>query len=156
MPVLCAVVFISRLGTGVPILALMLLIAAAQGIMGPLIGYNLPNPHYKYFMYVDQPQYMSYVVPAFGAFAIAVYLGLGSSKTTFIGIENMAKPEVNDMIENCEPYCERVATGKVIELLDSQFIYEVQKDVEKGREKIPDEKKSKRMGMSDEIWSKRK
>ena len=70
--------FISRLGNGLPILELMLLIAAAQWIMGPLIEYNLPNLHYKYFMYVDQQQYMSYVVPAFGAFAIAVYLGLGS------------------------------------------------------------------------------
>ena len=83
--------FISRLGNGLPILELMLLIAAAQWIMGPLIEYNLPNLHYKYFMYVDQQQYMSYVVPAYGAFAIAVYLGLGSLKTTFIGVEKLKR-----------------------------------------------------------------
>ena len=64
---LTALRFISRLGNGLPILELMLFIAAAQWIMGPLIEYNLPNLHYKYFMYVDQQQYMSYVVPAFGA-----------------------------------------------------------------------------------------
>ena len=75
--------FISQLGKSLPILELMLFIAAAQWIMGPLIEYNLPNLHYKYFMYVDQQQYMSYVVPAFGAFAIAVYLGLGLVKNHF-------------------------------------------------------------------------
>ena len=89
--VLIALRFISQLGKSLPILELMLLIAAAQWIMGPLIEYNLPNLHYKYFMYVDQQQYMSYVVPAFGAFAIAVYLGLGSSKTTFIGVEKLKR-----------------------------------------------------------------
>ena len=81
--VLIALRFISQLGKSLPILELMLLIAAAQWIMGPLIEYNLPNLHYKYFMYVDQQQYMSYVVPAFGAFAIAVYLGLGSYQNYF-------------------------------------------------------------------------
>ena len=81
--------FISQLGKSLPILELMLLIAGAQWIIGPLIEYNLPNLHYKYFMYVDQGPYMSYVVPAYGAFAMAVYLGLGSSKTTFIGVEKL-------------------------------------------------------------------
>ena len=71
-----------------------------------------------------------------------------------MGIENMAKPEVNDMIEHSEPTFDRVATGKVIELLDLQFIYEVHKVVEKGREKIPVDKTSTRMCMFDEIWSK--
>jgi hypothetical protein len=42
----------------------------------------------------------------------------------------------------------------VTELLDSQFIYEVHKVVEKGREKIPADKTSTRMCMFDEIWSK--
>ena len=96
--VLIALRFISQLGKSLPILELMLLIAAAQWIMGPLIEYNLPNLHYKYFMYVDQQQYMSYVVPAFGAFAIAVYLGLGYTKTTFIGIEKLGANEVSSFI----------------------------------------------------------
>ena len=65
----------------------------------------------------------------------------------------MAKPEVDDMIEHSEPAFDRVATGKVVELLDSQFIYEVHKLVEKGREKIPVDKTSTRMCMFDEKWS---
>ena len=66
----------------------------------------------------------------------------------------MAKPEVGDMIEHSEPSFDRVATGKVVELLSSQFVYEVHKVVEKGREKIPVDKTSTRMCMFDEIWSK--
>ena len=66
----------------------------------------------------------------------------------------MAKPEVNDMIEHSEPAFDRVATGKVTELLSSQFIYEVHNVIEKGREKIPVDKTSTRMCMFDEIWSK--
>ena len=69
----------------------------------------------------------------------------------------MAKPEVDDMIEHSEPAFDRVATGKVVELLDSQFIYEVHKLVEKGREKIPVDKTSTRMCLyndSSESWKK--
>jgi len=66
----------------------------------------------------------------------------------------MAKPEVGDMIEHSEPSFQRVATGKVVQLLDTQFIYEVHKVVEKDREKIPADKTSTRMCMFDEIWSK--
>ena len=66
----------------------------------------------------------------------------------------MAKPEINDMIEHS---FERVATGKVVQLLDTQFVYEVHKVVEKGREKIPADKTSTRMCLyndSDESWKK--
>lgn len=66
----------------------------------------------------------------------------------------MAKPEVGDIIEHSEPSFDRVATGKVVELLSSQFIYEVHKVVEKGREKIPVDKTSTRMCMFNETWSK--
>ena len=51
----------------------------------------------------------------------------------------------------------RVATGKVTELLDLHFIYEVHKVVEKGREKIPVDKTSTRMCLyndSNESWKK--
>jgi len=58
------------------------------------------------------------------------------------------------MIEHSEPGMDRVATGKVVELLGAQFVYEVHKVVEKGREKIPVDKTSTRMCMFDEIWSK--
>ena len=69
----------------------------------------------------------------------------------------MAKPEVDDIIEHSEPLAKRVTTGKVIQLLESQFVYEVHKIVEKGREKIPADKTSTRMCMfsdSYESWAK--
>ena len=69
----------------------------------------------------------------------------------------MAKPEVNDIIEHSEPGMDRIATGKVIELLDLQFIYEVHKVEEKGRVKIPVDKTSTRMCLyndSSESWKK--
>ena len=66
----------------------------------------------------------------------------------------MAKPEVDDIIEHSEPASERVATGKVTELLGAQFVYEVHKIVEKGREKIPADKTSTRMCMFNESWKK--
>jgi len=58
------------------------------------------------------------------------------------------------MIEHSEPSFDRVATGKVVELLGAQFVYEVHKVVEKGREKIPVDKTSTRMCMFNETWSK--
>ena len=47
----------------------------------------------------------------------------------------MAQPKVGNMIEHSEPGMDRVATGKVAELLGAQFVYEVHKVVEKGRGK---------------------
>ena len=86
---LIALRFISQLGKSLPILELMLFIAAAQWIIGPLIEYNTPSLHYKYFMYVDQQRYMSYVVPAFGAFALAVLLGISSLKDSTIPLDRL-------------------------------------------------------------------
>lgn len=81
--------FISQLGKSLPILELMLFIAAAQWIIGPLIEYSAPSLHYKYFMYVDKQRYMSYVVPAFGAFALAVLLGIRSLKDSTIPLDRL-------------------------------------------------------------------
>jgi len=61
------------------------------------------------------------------------------------------------MIEHSEPGMDRVATGKVVELLGAQFVYEVHKVVEKGKEKIPVNKTSTRMCLyndSSESWKK--
>tara|TARA_B100000424_G_scaffold242145_1_gene210785 strand:- start:730 stop:933 length:204 start_codon:yes stop_codon:yes gene_type:complete len=66
----------------------------------------------------------------------------------------MAKPSIGDMIEHSEPEFERVVTGKVIELFDLQFLYEVHKVVEKDKEKIPVDKTSTRMCMFNESWKK--
>tara|TARA_R110000822_G_scaffold18508_2_gene61131 strand:+ start:73 stop:276 length:204 start_codon:yes stop_codon:yes gene_type:complete len=66
----------------------------------------------------------------------------------------MAQPKVGNMIEHSEPGLDRVATGKVTELLGAQFVYEVHKVVEKGREKIPVDKTSTRMCLYNESWKK--
>jgi hypothetical protein len=78
-----------QLGKSIPILEFMLFIAGAQWIIGPLIEYNAPSLHYKYHMYVDQQRYMSYVVPAFGVFSLAVLIGLRSAKYSTISIEKL-------------------------------------------------------------------
>ena len=68
--------FIQRLGQAIPILELMLLIAGLQWIVGPLIEYNYPTNHYKYYMYVPELEYMVVIVPAYGLFVLGVLLGL--------------------------------------------------------------------------------
>ena len=64
--------FVNRLGESIPLLELMILIAGFQWIIGPIIEYNFPTGHYKYYMYVKEPVYMSYVVPAYFAFVLGV------------------------------------------------------------------------------------
>ena len=66
----------------------------------------------------------------------------------------MAQPKGGKRIEHSEPGMDRVATGKVTELLGAQFVYEVHKVVEKGREKIPVDKTSTRMCLYNESWKK--
>ena len=64
--------FIRELGRSFPVLEFLLLIAGLQWIIGPINSYGSSVQHYKYYMYVDEVTYMSYVVPAFLFFAIAV------------------------------------------------------------------------------------
>ncbi|WP_179022250.1 hypothetical protein [Winogradskyella forsetii] len=71
---LVAYKFLKRLGKGLPVLELMLLIAGLQWIIGPLIEYASPSLHYKYFMYVTQAEYMSFVVPAYLVFTVVIML----------------------------------------------------------------------------------
>jgi hypothetical protein len=68
--------FINSLGKNIPILEVMLLIAGLQWIVGPLIEYNYPTNHFKYYMYVPEETYMAYVVPAYLVFSTAVLLVL--------------------------------------------------------------------------------
>ena len=60
--------FISQLGKTLPIIEVMLLIAGMQWIIGPIIEYNSSFQHHKYYMYVDESIYMSYMIPAYAAF----------------------------------------------------------------------------------------
>jgi hypothetical protein len=65
--------FVSKLGETIPVLELMLLMAVSQWILGPIFDYFLGIDHYKYYMYVSEPAYMNYVVPATLAFIIGVH-----------------------------------------------------------------------------------
>ncbi|WP_299099036.1 hypothetical protein [uncultured Winogradskyella sp.] len=66
--------FVKRLGKGLPILELMLLIAGLQWIVGPIVEYASPSTHWKYYMYVTEVSYMSFVVPAYLIFCLSVFL----------------------------------------------------------------------------------
>lgn len=57
--------FIFALGKRIPILELLLLIAGAQWIVGPIIEYQSGFDHFRYHMYVDETAYINYVVPAY-------------------------------------------------------------------------------------------
>lgn len=72
--------FISGLGKRLPILELLMLIAGLQWIIGPYISYGQDNSHYKYYMYVDQSTYMSYIVPGFLVFCLPLFFILRSYK----------------------------------------------------------------------------
>ena len=82
--------FILQIGKSVPILELMLLIAGLQWIVGPFIEYNSPSLHYKYYMYVPQDVYMSYVVPAYVLFSIVILWGLKKYQGLKIPIERLS------------------------------------------------------------------
>ncbi|NLR90500.1 hypothetical protein [Flammeovirga agarivorans] len=55
--------FIDELGKSIPILELLCLLMCLQWIIGPYNSYNSNISHYKYYMYVDETTYMSFVVP---------------------------------------------------------------------------------------------
>jgi len=52
----------------------MLLIAALQWLLGPVLEYYFNIPHYKYFMYVDETVYMQYVLPGTVAMIVGAKL----------------------------------------------------------------------------------
>jgi hypothetical protein len=61
---------IQNMGKSIPIIDLMTALAALQWVVGPFIDYHNEVTHYKYHMYVSEPEYMSYIVPAIIAFRI--------------------------------------------------------------------------------------
>jgi hypothetical protein len=58
----------------IPVIEIMLLMAASQWVIGPIIDYNTQVDHYKYYMYVDEKKYMSIVVPLFFVFTVSSLL----------------------------------------------------------------------------------
>ncbi|MGE4569222.1 MAG: hypothetical protein AB7C90_08600 [Bacteroidales bacterium] len=60
--------FIDALGNRMPIVELMAMMCSLQWILGPVIEYQKESMHYRYQMYVEEPLYMGFVVPAILAF----------------------------------------------------------------------------------------
>ncbi|WP_299228502.1 hypothetical protein [uncultured Psychroserpens sp.] len=81
-----AIVFFRALGKRLPILEMMLLIAGLQWIIGPIIEYNTTYEDLKYYMYVDEIAYMSFVVPAYAFFVLFV---LYISKKFVVNIQDI-------------------------------------------------------------------
>ena len=81
--------FVNRLGKGVPILEVMLLMAGLQWIIGPIIEYNFPTNHYKYYMYVPEEVYMSYIAPAYLFFTLAIFVTLNKYKSINIPVNEL-------------------------------------------------------------------
>ncbi|MCZ2223421.1 MAG: hypothetical protein LC122_07300 [Chitinophagales bacterium] len=78
--------FTNKIGKTIPILETMLVIACLQWILGPYIDYNSTYQHYKYYMYVNEEEYMNLVVPSLFLFAIPTYYF--SNKINYIAFLN--------------------------------------------------------------------
>lgn len=78
--------FAGKIGNSIPILETMLVIACLQWILGPYIDYNSTYQHYKYYMYVNEEEYMNLVVPSLYLFAVPVYYF--SNKINYIAFLN--------------------------------------------------------------------
>jgi len=65
-------VFFTEVGKSFPVLELMILIAALQWLFGAFNAYRLSVRHYKYYMYIPEEEYMSFVVPAFLCFIVVL------------------------------------------------------------------------------------
>lgn len=66
--------YVDRLGKTIPVLELMLLMAALQWILGAYISYKIDYDHWKYLMYVDRAEYMQLVIPGVVFFLVGVLI----------------------------------------------------------------------------------
>lgn len=64
--------FIDLLGKAYPLKELICLLSALQWVVGAKISYEYGDIHYKYYMYVDESEYMFLVVPS----VVLMYIGL--------------------------------------------------------------------------------
>ncbi|WP_179333436.1 hypothetical protein [Winogradskyella costae] len=83
--------FLKRLGVGIPILELLLLISGLQWVVGAFIEYRTSFEHYKYYMYVDETTYMSYVVPAYIFFVVTLLVISKKTKDVSLNLSELSK-----------------------------------------------------------------
>lgn len=82
--------FVNKLGHTIPVKELILLIASMQWIVGASISYDISVQHYRYYMYVNEKTYMSYVVPS----VFFLWLGLSVIKS------NYSKVKLKELFNN--------------------------------------------------------
>jgi hypothetical protein len=68
--------FYQKIDRGLPLLELANLIAVLQWTVGPALSYFFELDHYKYHMYVNEPTFFSYALPATCGFTASI-LGWG-------------------------------------------------------------------------------
>jgi|688.fasta_scaffold04983_9 hypothetical protein len=68
--------FYQKIDRGLPLLELANLIAVLQWTVGPVLSYFFALNHFKYYMYVDEPTFFTYALPATCGFTAAI-LGWG-------------------------------------------------------------------------------
>jgi len=81
--------YIDTLGKEIAIVPVVALIASAQWLVGPYFAYTFGAVTYKYFMYVDEATYFSFVFPAVLAFIIGMQLV--APKITIASLQNHIK-----------------------------------------------------------------
>ncbi|MCK0123641.1 hypothetical protein MWU76_04455 [Gelidibacter sp. F2691] len=80
--------FIKALGNSIPILELLLLISGMQWIIGAYLEYRTDFQHFKYYMYVPEDVYMSYVVPAYVVFVLIVSIAIRKTRDYYPPSDN--------------------------------------------------------------------
>lgn len=62
--------FLTKLNKTIPVFEILLVTAFIQWFLAPWMEYNNPDPHFKYFMYVDKKSYFNLIVPSLWAMLI--------------------------------------------------------------------------------------
>lgn len=70
--------FLRRLDQGMPLMHITALLAILQWLVGPVLSYASGRIVGRYFMYVDEPTYFAFALPATAAYTAAI-LGFGAS-----------------------------------------------------------------------------
>jgi hypothetical protein len=77
-----AVLFFKEIGKSLPMFETLLLISGLQWIIGAFNSYRFSVKHFKYYMRVEETDYMSFVVPAFLGFGIILLRYSKTNKLT--------------------------------------------------------------------------
>lgn len=66
--------YLDKLGKDIPLFELIILLALSQWVLGPYIDYITPVTDFRYYMYVDEETYYSFVIPAIIIFMLPLII----------------------------------------------------------------------------------